>query len=95
MLGTRDKRLQEAILGPLYQRLRLIEMRFLEQDYPDWSDIVGRPSDEGAEPPETPFRTWLRTKSDLYRSRVEGTDSPIELSRAIARFQRETTEASG
>lgn len=70
------------------------EVDAMEEEFPDWFKIVGRPAAPG-EPADhtTGFRKWLATKDADYQVRINNTESPPVLSRAIRQFQRETKAA--
>jgi hypothetical protein len=70
------------------------EVDAMEEEFPDWFKIVGRPAVPG-EPADhtTGFRKWLATKDADYQARINNTESPPVLSRAIRQFQRETKAA--
>ena len=72
------------------------EGKALEETYPDWSDIVGRPATDGAAAPTTAFRQWLATQPANYQEKVGNTHSPSVLQSAIDKFKstsRTTTPA--
>lgn len=79
-----DAALEKALLAR--------EAKALEKAYPDWSEIVGRPPTDGAEPPSTEFRAWLGKQSPEYQKAVLETDSPADVREAIASFKASQSE---
>lgn len=63
----------------------------LEDAYPDWKDIVGAVSD-GKFDPKHPFRAWLATQPEEYQQKVNGTNNPRVIERAIDRFKAHEAE---
>lgn len=60
----------------------------LEKAYPDWADIVGRPTDDGVSRAEgNPFRAWLATQAAEYQKEIGETRSPAVVQDAISRFK--------
>jgi hypothetical protein len=66
------------------------QMAHLVKTYPDWRTIVGA-VDISKEPPNpnNPFRKWLSTKGAAYQAKINGTNSPREIEKAIALFRAE------
>jgi hypothetical protein len=67
-----------------------LEGKDLEEEYPDWKNIVGAVPDIKDADPNNPFRKWLATKDQSYQDRVNSTPRPRTIERAIRRFQNET-----
>ncbi len=67
------------------------EGKALEKAYPDWSDIVGRPKDDGTPAPNTEFRQWLAKQPADYQEEIGNTHSPAEMRSAIDRFKATKT----
>lgn len=71
------------------------EVNALAKAYPDWSDIVGRPPAEGAEPAkDNPFRVWLASQPAEYQKEVSETNSPAVVQAAIDKFKATPTTAT-
>jgi hypothetical protein len=67
------------------------EIESLEDDHPDWRQIVGAVDITKEQPdPNHPFRKWLSTKDAAYQTRVNGTESAAVIAKAIRTFQNET-----
>lgn len=60
----------------------------LNETHPEWQKIVGAVDvRKGEQPDETnTFRTWLKTQTEDYQAKVNGTRNPYVISRAIDRF---------
>jgi hypothetical protein len=70
-------------------------MAHLVKAFPDWRTIVGAVDIRKQQPdPNNPFRKWLATKDALYQAKINGTNSPREIEKAIALFRAES-EPSG
>jgi hypothetical protein len=67
------------------------QMAHLVKTYPDWRTIVGA-VDISKEPPNpnNPFRKWLSTRGAAYQARINGSDSPREIEKAIALFRADS-----
>lgn len=63
----------------------------LEDAYPDWKEIVGAVSD-GKFDPKQPFRSWLATQPEDYQHKVNETNNPRVIERAIDRFKAAQAE---
>lgn len=63
----------------------------LEDTYPDWRNIVGAVSD-GQFDPKHPFRSWLATQPEDYQQKVNATNNPRVIERAIDRFKADEAE---
>jgi len=87
--GTGEEK-TEANKDPVSEALRKERItqavEELEDAYPDWKQIVGAVSD-GNYDPKHPFRSWLATQPEEYQQKVNGTDSPRVIERAIDRFK--------
>jgi hypothetical protein len=59
------------------------QMAHLVKTFPDWRTID----------PNNPFRRWLATKDALYQAKINGTNSPREIEKAIALFRAESEPA--
>lgn len=70
-----------------------LEMTAFDDAYPDWRSIVGVPKPNEAPDPNNAFRKWLATKEAAYSARINATESPAVLQRAIRLFQAETRVA--
>lgn len=66
------------------------EIESLEDDHPDWRQIVGAVGKDQQPDPNHPFRAWLATKDAAYQTRVNGTESAAVIAKAIRTFQNET-----
>lgn len=66
------------------------EIEVLEDQFPDWRDIVGAVDVTRETPPDNAFRKWLGTKDSAYQQRINGSESAAIIGRAIRTFQRET-----
>jgi hypothetical protein len=70
--------------------VRRHEFNKLDDEIPDWRDIVGAVDiKRDRVDMENPFRKWLSTKSDNYRKRIEETSSAELIGEAIRLFQNE------
>lgn len=89
MRGTGEEK-SEADKDPAGEALRkeriTLAVEELEDAYPDWKDIVGAVSD-GKFDPTHPFRSWLATQPEDYQQKVNGTNNPRVIERAIDRFK--------
>lgn len=76
--------------GKIKETLRARELEILEEDHPDWAQIVGQVAGPNDKPdPDNAFRKWLATKDDAYQTRINMTMSPPVIARAIRLFQSE------
>jgi hypothetical protein len=67
------------------------QMAHLIKTYPDWRAIVGAVDISKEEPnPNNPFRKWLSTRGAAYQAKINGSDSPREIERAIALFRADS-----
>jgi hypothetical protein len=79
----------------LVGRSAAAQMAHLVKAFPDWRTIVGAVDIRKQQPdPNNPFRKWLATKDALYQAKINGTNSPREIEKAIALFRAES-EPSG
>jgi hypothetical protein len=70
------------------------EVRALEEDFPDWREIVGAVDVTKEQPnKDNPFRKWLGSKDTAYQNRINGSESAQVIGRAIRLFQNETKAA--
>lgn len=82
--GAGDEDVKKAIFAAVNAR----ETEILEDEFPDWLDIVGR---KGV---DTKFRQWLVKQSPQYQKKVNETYSGAIIARAVKRFNSdELTEA--
>ncbi len=85
-----EERIKRVVLAQVAAR----EIKALEEDYPDWRDIVGAVTAGEQPDPEHPFRKWLGTKDAAYQQRINASESAQVLARAIRTFQKEATAAA-
>jgi len=77
-------------LSALYNHVHRENIEALEDEFPNWRDIVGAPDRENDGPDDSvPFRKWLAGKSSAYRHRIESTSSSELISEAIRLFRKE------
>lgn len=81
---TEEKPVKEAA-DPITDSVQKIAAEELEDAYPDWRTIVGRPTDAG-----NAFRTWLGKQPEDYRKKINETNSSRVVERAIDRFKEQT-----
>lgn len=72
------------------RRIRKEAMADLEEDYPDWREIVGASEKPD---PEHPFRKWLATQPAEYQTKINASNSARTISRAIEKFKDATKES--
>jgi chemotaxis protein histidine kinase CheA len=77
-----------AIVSETIRKARLED---LEETYPDWMNIVAAVSD-GKFDPKHPFRAWLATQPAEYQQKVNDTNNPRVIERAIDRFKAHEAE---
>jgi hypothetical protein len=66
------------------------QLAHLLKAYPNWREIVGAVDITKQQPdPDNAFRKWLATKDPAYQAKINGTNSPREVEKAIAQFQAE------
>lgn len=64
----------------------------IADSHPNWAEIVGLPEQDGGPPPETEYRTWLKTQPADYQARVLNTYSASVVGRSIDKFHDWKTE---
>lgn len=66
----------------------------LEDEFPTWRKIVGE-VDKDHKPidPKNPFRVWLGKKSAEYQDKINSTNNPYVISRAIRLFHKEAAKS--
>lgn len=62
----------------------------LDDEFPDWKQIVGFAASKDKADPNNAFRKWLATKDQAYQDRINGTNSAGVITRAIRAFQSDT-----
>lgn len=63
------------------------EMALLTEDHPDWRTVVGA-VEKGQQPdPNNGFRKWLKTQPADYQQKINETQSPLTVSRAIDKYK--------
>lgn len=83
---------QKSVSALIREAMHESAREVLEDEYPDWRDIVGAVDAEGNHDPNHPFRKWLATQDETYQHRINSTNSPGVIARAIERFQKESTK---
>lgn len=83
---------QRAVSTLIREAMRESAKETLEDAYPDWREIVGAVAEGQSPNPEHPFRKWLASKDEAYQHRINATESPGVIARAIERFQSETAK---
>jgi hypothetical protein len=92
--GIPGRDVPEFDVDKLKDTLRQRELEILEEDHPDWAQIVGQVAGPNDKPdPDNAFRKWLATKDAAYQTRINHTMSPPVIARAIRLFQSETRTA--
>jgi hypothetical protein len=76
----------------IIKRLQEQAMIDLEEDYPDWRDLVGAPKANETPDPEHPFRKWLASKDAAYQTKINTSNSARAIARAIDLFKAETAK---
>ena len=66
------------------------EIDALEDDHPGWKDLVGAVDNAEKADPNNPFRKWLSTQPEAYRTKIVSTQSASVLAKAIDRFKEAT-----
>ena len=67
------------------------QMAHLAKTYPDWREIVGAVDISKQQPdPNNPFRKWLATRNAAYQKKINDTNSPREIEKAIVLFRAST-----
>lgn len=77
----------EAIQAIVEDSITRREMKVLEREHPSWRADVGAVDSEGKFDAKHPFRVWLSKESKEYREMVDGTNSPLDVTRALDRFK--------
>jgi hypothetical protein len=77
----------EAVANIVADTVTRREMEVLEDEHPKWRDIVGVVDSEGKFDEKNPFRVWLGKQSADYRDKINKTNSPLVVSKAIDKFQ--------
>lgn len=74
------------------ERVLALASEDLEDEFPDWKNIVGAVDTRAGEKPDPnhPFRKWLATKDAAYQARINNANSAGVITRAIRAFQAET-----
>ena len=70
------------------------EMDTLQQEYPDWRDVVGTVDKDGKHDPNNAFRKWLATKGVEYQKKVNSTNSASVISNAIETYRADKAKAA-
>jgi hypothetical protein len=66
-------------------------MTHLVKIYPDWRAIVGAVDISKQQPDlNNPFRKWLATKDAAYQARINGTNNPREIEKAVTLFRADS-----
>lgn len=81
---------QEQLLGIIKQAIYEGQRESLEDEFPDWRDIVGAVKEGEAPNQEHPFRKWLASKEAAYQEKINNTNSAGVIARAIGLFKKET-----
>lgn len=77
---------QDAVNKLVSEASRGHALEALEDAHPDWQGIVA-PIKDGKLDPESPFRKWLATQPDEYQEKINSTNNPLLVLRAIDKFQ--------
>ena len=80
----------DEIRRTVADRIQAIQVEALEDDFPDWRQVVGAVAVGQSPDPANPFRKWLATKSEAFQARINGTQSAAVIAKAITSFQKET-----
>lgn len=67
-----------------------LEIKALEDAYPEWREIVGAVAAGESPDPDQPFRKWLAGKGETYQKRINNSERAEVIENAIALFQKET-----
>lgn len=67
--------------------VKTAQIEALEDEYPDWRDIVGAVSSPEQADPNNAFRKWLGTQPAAYAAKVTATHNASVLAKAIAKFK--------
>jgi hypothetical protein len=71
----------KAIEATVTARLVALQTEALDDDRPNWREIVGAPD------AKNPYRTWLATQPPEYQAKLASTNSAIVISRSILKFE--------
>jgi hypothetical protein len=66
------------------------EVASLDEEFPDWRDIVGAVDVTMQQPPDNAFRRWLSQQDIRYQTRINASDRASTIAQAIRRFQKES-----
>jgi len=58
----------------------------LEDDYPNWREIVGAPDEKGHIDPNNPYRKWLATQPEDYQAKINNAVSAAVVRKSIDKF---------
>lgn len=86
--GTGDKGAevdQAAVQKLVTDAVLQTQMVALEDDYPNWKEIVGFAA-PGEHDPNNPFRKWLATQPEEYQAKVNDADTAFVVRKAIDKF---------
>ena len=87
-----EGKLSDLVTTKAREITRAHAIEALEDAHPDWRAVVGAVAAGEQPDPNNPFRKWLTTQDATYQARVNGAESADVISRAITRFQTETTK---
>jgi hypothetical protein len=80
----------EKLEAKLTARETKRELKTLDEDHPNWREIVGSVA-QGQQPDAAhPFRRWLATKPAAYQAKLNDSESAAFIGSAIDLFQAET-----
>jgi hypothetical protein len=86
-----QERQKQGMAAAASKAIDAAQMAHLVKTYPDWRATVGAVDIRKQRPdPNNPFRKWLTTKDAAYQTKINGTNSPREVEKAIALFRAET-----
>lgn len=77
----------EAIQAIVDDSVTRREMKVLEEEHPSWRTDVGAADANGKFDPKHPFRVWLSKQPAGYQKKVDETDSPLVVARAIDKYK--------
>ncbi|HET8727585.1 MAG TPA: hypothetical protein VFO41_08765 [Alphaproteobacteria bacterium] len=78
----------DAVKTAVARALAEREEGALNEEFPDWGTIIGRPAVDGGKPPEgNAFRAWLEKQDPAYQKKIAETMSHADIHNAIRRFQ--------
>lgn len=67
------------------------ELEALEEDRPDWREVVGAGNPNAN---DLPYRKWLAAQPAEYQARLNSTYSALAIGRSIAKFEKAAAEAA-